>query len=246
MPLDWHSRYLQQARWTRDLRSHLFERLSLPHARRVLEVGCGTGAILESLSTPAAIHALDIDLANLQAVQQHASPARLACADALALPYPARSFDITFCHFLLLWVADPLQALKEMERVTQAGGYVLALAEPDYGKRLDRPRALVPLGKWQRQALIRQGADPDLGRRLADLFQQAGLTILETGSLQPDQDHPPTAEEWELEWATLEDDLIGFIPGSKLARMKQIDQKAWNEKIRRLYVPTHFCCGQVP
>ena len=42
--MDWHKRYTQQATWTRDLRSYLFEKAGLANARRVLEVGCGTGA----------------------------------------------------------------------------------------------------------------------------------------------------------------------------------------------------------
>ncbi|PIV25986.1 MAG: SAM-dependent methyltransferase, partial [Anaerolineae bacterium CG03_land_8_20_14_0_80_58_20] len=39
-----HERYTQQARWTRDLRAYLFDKAGLRDARRVLEVGCGTGA----------------------------------------------------------------------------------------------------------------------------------------------------------------------------------------------------------
>ena len=89
------------------------------------------------------------------------------------------AFDITFCHFLLLWVQHPLQALSEMQRVTRPGGFVLALAEPDYDHRLDTPASLTLLGRWQAESLRRQGADPGIGARLADLFRQTGLQIVE-------------------------------------------------------------------
>ena len=48
--MNWHTRYLQQAAWTRDLRTYLFEKAGLADARRVLEVGCGTGAVLRGPS----------------------------------------------------------------------------------------------------------------------------------------------------------------------------------------------------
>jgi hypothetical protein len=45
--MDWHSRYLQQAGWTSKLRGYLFQRAGVDKASRVLEVGCGTGAVLK-------------------------------------------------------------------------------------------------------------------------------------------------------------------------------------------------------
>jgi ubiquinone/menaquinone biosynthesis C-methylase UbiE len=44
--MNWHNRFLQQAGWTRDLRTYLFAQAGIERARRVLEVGCGTGAVL--------------------------------------------------------------------------------------------------------------------------------------------------------------------------------------------------------
>ena len=74
---------------------------------------------------------------------------------------PIRSFDIVYCHFLLLWVNDPLQVVREMARVGQS---VLALAEPDYSQRVDEPAALKPLGEWQTEALTKAGSKSILRR----------------------------------------------------------------------------------
>ncbi len=41
---------------------------------------------------------------------------------------------------------------EEMVRVTRPHGFVLALAEPDYGGRIDYPSELSTIGNWQIEA----------------------------------------------------------------------------------------------
>jgi SAM-dependent methyltransferase len=241
--MDWHRRFVQQAAWTKDLRAYLFNRSGMADARRVVEVGCGTGAILSDLDTPAAIHGLDLQPAALLEARRNAPPALLTCGDALSLPYPSGVFDIAFCHFLLLWVPDPLQALREMKRITRPGGKLLALAEPDYTRRVDRPEELAELGRQQNESLQRQGAHPGLGGRLAGLFTQAGIPLIETGHLRFDGEHAPAPGERDMEWQVLEADLAGSVPPHELQRLKLIDEHAWQNGERVLYVPTYWAFG---
>jgi len=243
--MDWHKRFLQQAAWTRDLRVYLFEQAGLSRAQRVLEVGCGSGAVLADLSTPASVHGLDLESGRLVEARLHAPGVALVCGDATSLPYLTGSFDIVFCHFLLLWVHDPLQALREMRRVARSGGSVLALAEPDYNARVDEPDALAPLGRWQTESLRRQGADPGLGAHLAGLFRQAGILPIETGTIQQGEERPPTPQEREMEWAVLEADLAGSVAAEEIQRMKLLDAQSWARGERRLHVPTYFAWGHV-
>jgi SAM-dependent methyltransferase len=242
--MDWHVRYTQQASWTRDLRAYLFDRAQVKSARRILEVGCGTGAILRELVTPAALHGLDLEAASLTQCGINAPAASRLRADALRLPYPAASFDIVYCHFLLLWVRDPLQAVREMKRVARPGGHILALAEPDYIARVDEPSALAPLGRWQAESLRRQGADPGFGARLAETFFQAGIPLVETGTIQSRGKEALTPAERDLEWAVLESDLAGFVPDADLQKMKALDGQAWASGARVLNVPTYFAWGR--
>lgn len=242
--MDWHKRYQQQARWTQDLRAYLFKRAGLDKATCVLEIGCGTGAILAELPNDISLHGLDIDFAALAQCRINAPPASLVQGNALHLPYSGQVFDIIYCHFLLLWVEDPLQALLEMKRVGKPGANLIAFAEPDYTARLDEPRELIPLGRWQTESLRRQGANPGLGGRLADLFFRAGIELDETGTLQnTDQDLSP--EDWEMEWAVLESDLAGFVSRDDLQKMKRRDQQARGRGERNLYVPTYFAWGHI-
>ncbi len=249
--MDWHRRYLQQAKWTRDLRTYLFEQAGLNDASRVhrtaslvLEVGCGTGAILSELPDHIPLHGLDIDRDALTQCHVHAPTASLAQGNALELSYPNQTFDIVYCHFLLLWVTNPLQALLEMKRVAKPGGSVLAFAEPDYTARRDEPRELIRLGKWQTESLQRQGADPSLGARLADLFFRAGIPIVETGTIQS-AGREPSAEDWETEWDVIESDLAGFVAGDDLQKMKELDRQARTRGERVLNVPTYFAWGRI-
>lgn len=269
--MNWHQRYSQQASWTRGLRNYLFEKAGLQNARRVLEVGCGTGAILAELSTPASLHGLDLDPNALTECRVHAPAAFLTRGDALALPFPDECFDIVYCHFLLLWVNNPLQAVSELKRVTRRSGSILALAEPDYTDRVDKPDELAQLGYWQTKSLQRQGADPSFGRRLAETFDQAGIRLMETGPIQSavlsrraeptvasmgkvqsndakagwkGQEMIRSSEQWKQEWEVMEADLAGFIPDEEIHKLKSLDKEAWERGNRILHVPTYFAWGK--
>jgi len=242
--MNWHSRYTQQANWTRPLREYLFQKTGLKTAGRVLEVGCGTGAILSEIRTTA-LHGLDIQPASLMEARVHAPDASLVCGDVLSLPYPDDAFEITLCHYLLLWVTNPQRALDEMKRVTREGGHILALAEPDYSARVDKPAELSVLGRWQSESLQRQGADPSLGDRLAELFHQAGIELVETGAIESQGREALTSAELELEWAVLENDLADFVPQEEIRRLKKLDLAAWGRGERILHVPTYFAWGRV-
>lgn len=211
----------------------------------MLEVGCGTGAILSSLESPAQLHGLDLDGRALREAQIHAPKALMTRGDGLHLPYPACCFDIVYCHLLLLWVPDPLAALVEMKRVTRAGGYVLALAEPDYTLRVDEPAELAAIGRMQTESLRRRGADVGLGGRLADLFERSGVHIIETGVLQDRDAASLTPDEYEQEWAVLESDVAGLMPDDEIRRCRTLDEQARSRGERVLKVPTYFAWGEV-
>jgi SAM-dependent methyltransferase len=239
--MNWHAQFQKQARWTAELRAYLFDKAGLGTASRVLEVGCGTGVILAETRSPAPPHGLDLSLARLREARGNAPGALLLCADALSLPYPDESFEVVFCHYLLLWVGDPLKALGEMRRVTRPGGHILALAEPDYSQRVDEPPGLVPLGQLQNRALIAQGADPFTGGRLAELFDRAGIRLVETGPLATGP-----GRGREDEWEVIEADL-GHIPveAGVIQKFKSQHRLAVLEGKRVLRVPTYFAWGQI-
>lgn len=242
----WHTRYLQQARWSKPLRDHLWQRLGLGAAQNILEVGCGTGALLQDLLARghAQLWGVDISPAALQFASPRFPSAHLTQADAACLPFVSNTFDVTFCHFLLLWLPNPQAALREMRRVTHPGGWVLALAEPDYQGRIDAPAIMQHLGAYQNVALQRQGANIGIGRQLGGLFADAGLSVVETGLLGG-QWQPELPDGWDLEWDVFENDIQDFHLMYPLQELRRHDREAWLRGERVLFVPTFYALAKV-
>jgi SAM-dependent methyltransferase len=245
-PVEWHVRFSQQARWTADLRRYLYTRFKIDSARTILDVGCGTGVLTVELEREcqANIYGVDIDRAFLKLATRNTQRVILTQGDAHTLPYPSRTFDLVLCHFLLLWVSKPIQVIREMARVARSNGAVIALAEPDYGGRIDYPPEISILGDLQRESLRRQGADPLMGRKLAGLFRQAGLVSIETGVLGGQWTHPPSKDEWESEWRVLEQDLERtLVLHQRPEDLKALDWAANQSGERVLFVPTFYAVG---
>ena len=243
----WHKRFLQQAQWTEETRSFLFPQLEIHNAGRILEVGCGTGAITKYLHSQfeADIFGIDIRYDRLQFALDFDAQTRFTQGDALSLPYASQSFDMVVCHFLLMWLPIPIPGIKEMCRVTRRGGIVAALAEPDYGGRIDYPYELEYIGQLQSEALHKQGADINTGRQLGHLLLEAGINNITTGLIGGLWQGPPPDEKLRLEWEILKADLSGVISDEELIILQRKDIEAWQNGIRVMYIPTFYSLGWV-
>jgi SAM-dependent methyltransferase len=185
---------------------------------------------------------LDIDPAMLTFTTRQKSRVTYVQGDARALPFAKNSFDAVVCHYLLLWLADPVQGVREMARVVRPNGHVLACAEPDYGGRIDHPPELTALGQRQTEALRGQGADPEIGRRLGEIFTKTGLQAT-VGTMAGRWAISSPDNGFEAEWAMRERDLAGILVPEELRRLRIIDRQALEEGRRMLFVPTFYALG---
>lgn len=94
-------------------------------AKDVLEVGCGTGLILERVAEFAR-RAAGIDLSPGMLEKAKARGLDVQVASATSLPFPDASFDVAYSFKVLAHVEDIRTAMSEMARVVRPGGWVLA------------------------------------------------------------------------------------------------------------------------
>jgi SAM-dependent methyltransferase len=184
-----------------------------------LDVGCGPGLVMEELGDIFEVHGLDRDESMVGVCRQKGLT--VVQGEAEAMPFEDDSFDVVYCSFLLLWAKKPEMVVQEMTRVSRR--WVICLAEPDIGGRIDHPSTLVGLKGLLTEGMLSQGADPYLGRKLTELFRTAGLDP-EVGA------HPGgwsirSPEEGDQEWLNLLQ-MIGL--GTEDRRVTELEQ-AWKQ-----------------
>ncbi len=176
---------------TRHLRRPLYARAGLAQARRVLDVGCGQGAVTADLASCTAGDVVALDLDARLARRARSLGLRVLQADGRRLPFADGSFDVAACNLVLLWSPEPETVVAEMARVVRPGGTVLLSMEPDYGGKVHWPEnPLIDL-VFRGEGVRRRGGDPHAGRKLRAHMQAAGLRA-EVGILNPEL---PTTEQ---------------------------------------------------
>ncbi len=125
--------YDQAAVLQREVGARLLQRLELMkiRPRRILELGCGTGAsipVLMQRYRTAEVVALDIAQAMLTQAARRGRwwrRPRCVCADAERLPFAAGRFDLVFSNLMLQWCVDIEAVFRELRRVLRPGGLLL-------------------------------------------------------------------------------------------------------------------------
>jgi SAM-dependent methyltransferase len=126
---DAYERYV--GRWSRPVATEFIEWLAVPPARTWLDVGCGTGALSETISrhaSPAHLNGIDASLPYLTQARLRltSTDARLLVGLAQQMPLRSQRFDAVVSGLALNFVPGPEAAVSEMARVARGGGIVAA------------------------------------------------------------------------------------------------------------------------
>ncbi len=248
MNIDWHARFTQQALWTKSLREYLLKDITLQSDAKILEIGCGTGAILSDINPGqnATLIGLDNNFHHCAIATRNTPNSFVLNADLYSIPYQADSLDLVFCHYLLLWLASPQSAMAEVCRVLKPGGIFLAFAEPDYESRIDYPTEFINLGKLQTQSLVKQGVNSKIGRQLPSLAVQAGFKKCKYGISGYEIISGELPEWWQSEWQTIHYDLSNDLDVYHIEKLKVLDHKSWLDGSRVLWIPTFYLSCEKP
>ena len=194
----------------------------LPHlaaGQRLLDVGSGPGSITADLTVlvaPGEVVALEVNEEAADLTRSGAPGVDVRVGDIHALPFADGEFDVVHAHQVLQHVADPVQALREMARVTRPGGLVAA-RDSDYGSFAWWPRP-PELDRWLElydAAARANGGEPDAGRRLLAWAHAAGLADVTASSSTWCWATPETRGWWGGMWA---DRILGSALADQLLR----------------------------
>jgi SAM-dependent methyltransferase len=191
-------------RWSRLVACEFLAWLDMPAGSHWLDVGCGTGALSQTIlqtAAPRQIKGVDrsdgyIAFAQTQIQDQRAE---FEVGDVQALPVETGTYDAVVSGLMLNFVPQPEQAVAEMARAARPGG-IVALYVWDYAGKMQLMRHF-----WNAAAALDPAASPlDEGRRfplcqpepLRQLFQQAGLKEVETRALDIPTDFRDFDDYW--------------------------------------------------
>jgi ubiquinone/menaquinone biosynthesis C-methylase UbiE len=205
-------------RYSEELAEGLLGVAGIERGQRVLDVGCGPGAVARVLA--GRLGAENVAAVDPSAPFVAACRARVPGADVREtageqLPFDDDSFDATVSQLVLNFMADAPGAVSEMRRVTRPGG-VVAAAVWDYADGMTLLRAF-----WDAaRAVDPRAADSDEGEvmrycsqpELEALWREAGVADVGTGELHA----TATYADYDDLWHSLE---TGAGPASAYAAL---------------------------
>jgi len=221
-------------RWSRLVAREFLDWLTIPAGSRWVDVGCGTGALSETIlhtAAPSEIKGIDRSDGYVAFAQERVRDprARFEVGDAQALPLETATYDAIVSGLVLNFIPQPQLAVAEMARVARAGGRVAAYVW-DYAGKMQFMRHF-----WNAAAALDPAAfDLDEGRRfpicqpepLAELFRNAGLKDVAVRPI----DIPTDFQDFDDYWSPF---LGGQGPAPGYAMSLNEDRRAaLRERIR--------------
>lgn len=234
------------------LSAFLHDGMSFGPGRRVLEVGCGTGAqtIFLAANSPGAqivsIDTAEDSLAQARARVESAGHRNVTflLADLFDLPFAGRSFDDLFVCFVLEHLREPDRALRTLRRAIKPGGTITVI-EGDHGSWYCHPQTeeAAQTVRCLIEIQARLGGDSLIGRRLHPLMRDAGIDEVRVipRVIYADSSRPDLVEGFARKT------FIAMVEGvrEQALALGLIDDATWNKGIADMYRATErdgtFC-----
>ncbi|WP_421993165.1 class I SAM-dependent methyltransferase [Roseococcus sp.] len=234
-------------RWSRRLAEPFLDALDLSAGARVLDAGCGTGALSAALlmrDPTAKVTGVDASDAFVAAARADLPDARFEPGNIAALPLSTASQDAALALLVFGFVPDPLKAAREMARVTQPGG-IVATAMWDFSGGFPFLRLFADTAA----VVLREGADwrdkhwaNPIGTpgRLGAVFEAAGLRKVRERDISIRQEFD-SFEDWWTPWLTGQGFVGAFasaLEAPARSRLEGALRRAWGTEGPRSFVAT--------
>ena len=213
-------------RWSRAVGHEFLDWLDAPKKLHWLDVGCGTGVFTQLIldrGSPAAVTAIDPAPAQIGHVRSQplAQRADFRVADAVALPFPERTFDIVASALVINFIPDRPRAVAEMRRVSRPGGTVAAYVWDFAGRR----GTAWPFARSMRELGIDAPNVPGTAELSIDglttLFETAGLEAIATRWFDVTIAFPSFDDFWQSQTPpfTPNGKAIAALPAAERAKL---------------------------
>ena len=156
--------------------------IDFPPDARVLEIGCGTGAVTRVLAQwPDVAQVIGVDpsavfIARAHTLAQNIPNLSFEEGDGRSLRFEASSFEVVVVHQSLSHVPQPEQLIEEAFRVLQPGGW-LAVFDGDYSTATVAIGEFDPLEVCVHAFRTNFVHDPWIVRHLPQLIHRAGFDV---------------------------------------------------------------------
>jgi SAM-dependent methyltransferase len=198
VPADAYDRFM--GRYSMHLSAQLADLAGIAPGQRVLDVGCGPGALTKELVErlgAESVAAVDPSESFVAAARARNPDVDVRQASAEELPFADDAFDAALAQLVVHFMSDPVAGLAEMRRVTHPGGVIAACVWDHAGGR----GPLSPLWQAAHELDPAVTGETELpGSRQGDLtrlFEAAGLGEVEETELTVRVEHPTFDEWWE-------------------------------------------------
>ena len=187
-------------RYSVPLSREVADALELEPGQRVLDVGCGPGALTAELVRrlgAGSVCAVDPSEPFVAAAQERFPGVDIRLATAESLPYEDDAFDVTVAQLVVHFMADPVGGLVEMARVTRRGGTVAASVWDFAGERAPLSVFWRAVNQLDAQARDESGLAGAREGHLAELFDSAGLAQVRSTVLTVRVPYATTDDWWQ-------------------------------------------------